>query len=89
MKKGLHPGSSECLQTKALAGAARPSPLLSDREPLAQRRQRLEGDRWGGDPEPRKRDCESAAGKQVFQGLCLTSYLLSSAFRSSETSLIL
>ena len=28
----------------------------------------------GGDPKPRNKDCKNAAGKQVFQGLCLTSY---------------
>ena len=26
----------------------------------------------GGDPEPIKKDCKNAAGKQFFQGLCLT-----------------
>ena len=47
MKKGLHPRSREPLKTKALAGSAHPTPLLSDQEHLAQRRQWLERDSCG------------------------------------------
>lgn len=90
MKKGLHPQSREPLKTKALAGSAHPTPLLSDQEHLAQCRQWLKRNSCGeGTPEPRRKDRKNAAGRKVFQCLCLTSYFAVVSLGSFGMSLVL